>query len=238
MPQALPAVTVPPSASGGTPGAAGPGARRSARRGAARRAATPPTGTISASKPPGLPGGRGERVRAGGVGVLPGARDAGLLGQHVRGVAHVRVADRLRRERRPLVALRRSSPAARSASGAVDADSTPPASTHSRCRPQHRGGHVDGGQTRCRTAGRRSAPAPRTGSPAASAATRATSPPGPMQLPSTTSRGGVGRGPRRARASTGAARSAAVTSASAPPAVPMGVRSAATTTGLSDRLTR
>ena len=74
-----------------------------------------------------------------------------------------------------------------------------------------------------------------TGSPAVSAATRATSPPGPMQLPSTTSRGSRSGSAAARAARTGAARSAAVTSAKALPAVPMAVRSAPTITGASSR---
>ena len=119
--------------------------------------------------------------------------------------------------------------------GAVEADSTPPASTTP-------------GSDRTREAATATAARPlphcrstvsagtAAGRPAASAATRATSPPGPMQLPSTTSPSSatgspVGSSPSASATSTGAARSTAVSAASDRPAVPIGVRRASTMTG-------
>src|SRR3954453_7079020 len=116
--------------------------------------------------------------------------------------------------------------------GAVEADSTPPASTtplvvlsraaatSMAARPlPHCRSTVSAGMS--------------TGSPAANVATRATSPPGPVQLPRTTSMISLrlSHSAVHSFASTSAASSGAVTVASDRPAVPIGVRSAPTIIG-------
>ena len=184
------------AARGGTPAAAGPSRSTvSPARGRSSRV-TLPTGTISASNPPRRRGPL-RRERATGRRRRPAALavDAGLLGEQVGGQAHVRVAGRRRGERRPLVAHR-----ARRRRGG-------------RPEPPRRGARPTRRRRRARPRARRAAspratsiaarPLPHcrstvsagtsTGRPAASAATRATSPPGPMQLPSTTSRTALGQ---------------------------------------------
>ena len=119
----------------------------------------------------------------------------------------------------------------------MDADSTPPASTTPGSARSIETASTTAARPlpHCRSTVRPGTP---TGSPACSAATRATSPPGPMQLPRTTSRRSApGSSSSASARMTGAARSAAVSAASERPAVPMGVRRAAIRTGASSGLT-
>ena len=147
-------------------------------------AARPPTGTSSASKPPASrvppPGCGTERV---GVLALPARRRPCSATRSAAAPISGRPSSR--GERRPLVADRGVPGQYRS--GAVEADSTPPASSTRRRRAQQPGRRPRPRPTRCRTAGPRSAPVRRPAARPVSAATRATSPPGPVQLPSTTS---------------------------------------------------
>ncbi len=232
-PQELPAVTVPSarcsgrsraSRSGGHPGPRPLVGDQAAHRRPSRRRSRRPAGSRAA---------RG--VRAGRVRVLRSRSIPASRGDQVGGHPHVRVAELGRGERRAQVAEPASPPSTggQNRHGAVDADSTPPASTTpappgpsrrprptaasplAHCRSTVSPGHRD------------RQPGPQRGDPGDVAA-------GPMQLPSTTSSTSpagtaqVVGDARRAPARPARPRSSP---ASPCPAVPIGVRRAATITG-------
>ena len=184
---------------------------------------TPPTGTISAAKPPGRRGGVRPGVGAGGVGVLLCAGDPALLGEQVVGQPHVGVAELGRRERRPLVAhrLRARRAGGQNRHGAVEADSTPPArTTPGSARSAGRGVTTAASPLAhwrsTVSAGTRRRALLQGGHPG-HVATRAHAV--AEHHLATRPRSAAAR---RARASSGAARSAAVSAASDRPAVPIG----------------
>ena len=179
IPHELPAVAVPRRRDEdrphpGQPLPGHPGPRPLVARSARRR------GTSSASNAPRRGRGHGPRVRAERR-TRPAAPDRPRPRAATRSAASPISGSPARRDG-AVVANGASPGPGRS----VDADSTPPASTTPTAarpgRPRR-----PAPPARCRTAGPRSVPVRRPPSPACSAATRARSPPGPVQLPSTTS---------------------------------------------------